>query len=403
MIHDFELDGPPSLYSRSRLARWRRACTSCKLFRLDWRPRAALPACSRRAPLGGEDPGGLQCANHSNRSSSPSRATTRSMRLPPAYVADASGRPMHSWRVLILPFMEGDDHQFQSLYDRYDFAEPWDGPHNIRLLEEHAARLRLPEPDPPCTAVTSYVAITGPGTMFPGTLRSTSRGRHGRAVRHADGRRDRTSTVPWTAPLDLDVRTMSIDINDPGVRAISSRHPGRRAQSRLGEVRFPSWTTGSAPHVLAAWSRSRAARRSISRKPCSRGELREEADVRRCGFIAGGVARPGAPGIRVASGAIGARGHPRGRRRRAPAVPALLGAGLRLRRGRTSPCARAGGRTCARRRRSPTSATSASTTSSTTRTASTARPRRASRSITGRTWIRSTTACWPTASGRSSS
>jgi hypothetical protein len=26
--------------------------------------------------------------------------------FPPAYVADASGRPMHSWRVLLLPFME---------------------------------------------------------------------------------------------------------------------------------------------------------------------------------------------------------------------------------------------------------------------------------------------------------
>src|SRR5262245_3382414 len=26
--------------------------------------------------------------------------------LPPAYIADASGKPMHSWRVLILPFLE---------------------------------------------------------------------------------------------------------------------------------------------------------------------------------------------------------------------------------------------------------------------------------------------------------
>lgn len=26
--------------------------------------------------------------------------------FPPAYIADKSGRPMHSWRVLVLPFME---------------------------------------------------------------------------------------------------------------------------------------------------------------------------------------------------------------------------------------------------------------------------------------------------------
>jgi Protein of unknown function (DUF1559) len=38
--------------------------------------------------------------------------------LPPAYVADASGRPMHSWRVLLLPFLEQ-----QSLYDQYDFRK----------------------------------------------------------------------------------------------------------------------------------------------------------------------------------------------------------------------------------------------------------------------------------------
>jgi hypothetical protein len=49
--------------------------------------------------------------------------------LPPAYLADATGRPMHSWRVLLLPFLEA-----QSLYDQYDFREPWNGPNNSKLL-----------------------------------------------------------------------------------------------------------------------------------------------------------------------------------------------------------------------------------------------------------------------------
>src|SRR5690606_17767117 len=35
--------------------------------------------------------------------------------FPPAYLADSDGKPMHSWRVLILPYME-----HRSLYDRYD-------------------------------------------------------------------------------------------------------------------------------------------------------------------------------------------------------------------------------------------------------------------------------------------
>ena len=28
--------------------------------------------------------------------------------FPPAYIADKNGKPMHSWRVLILPYMEYD-------------------------------------------------------------------------------------------------------------------------------------------------------------------------------------------------------------------------------------------------------------------------------------------------------
>src|SRR5689334_12593064 len=34
--------------------------------------------------------------------------------FPPAYIADSQGRPMHSWRVLILPYLDRDD-----LYSQY--------------------------------------------------------------------------------------------------------------------------------------------------------------------------------------------------------------------------------------------------------------------------------------------
>jgi type II secretory pathway pseudopilin PulG len=51
--------------------------------------------------------------------------------LPPAYIADETGRPMHSWRVLILPHL-GE----QTLYNAYNFSEPWDGPNNSRLHDQ---------------------------------------------------------------------------------------------------------------------------------------------------------------------------------------------------------------------------------------------------------------------------
>src|SRR5262249_20708645 len=48
--------------------------------------------------------------------------------FPATYSVDSAGRPMHSWRVLILEFSSASDIP-------YDFNEPWDSPKNIRLAE----------------------------------------------------------------------------------------------------------------------------------------------------------------------------------------------------------------------------------------------------------------------------
>ncbi len=58
--------------------------------------------------------------------------------LPPAHVDGPGGKPMHSWRVLILPFLHYDE-----LYRQYDFAEPWDGPKNSLLAKAHSPRVSL--------------------------------------------------------------------------------------------------------------------------------------------------------------------------------------------------------------------------------------------------------------------
>ena len=142
--------------------------------------------------------------------------------LPPAYVADATGRPMHSWRVLILPFIDEN-----SLYKQYDFSEPWNGPNNITLLDRMPGVFSCPSRSSNPTNLTSYAAITGPGTMFPGAA----------SVRFADVTDGLARTIviaevadvdiPWTAPVDLDVRTMSVGVNDSKSPGISSRHPQR--------------------------------------------------------------------------------------------------------------------------------------------------------------------------------
>ena len=47
-------------------------------------------------------------------------------RLPPAITYAADGRAMHSWRMLMLPFMFGANLA-------YNFQEPWNGPGNSSL------------------------------------------------------------------------------------------------------------------------------------------------------------------------------------------------------------------------------------------------------------------------------
>jgi Leucine-rich repeat (LRR) protein len=136
--------------------------------------------------------------------------------FPPAYLTDAEGAPLHSWRVLILPFIEQ-----KSLYDAYRFDEPWNGPNNVKLAD------RMPEifhirSEPASTAMTNIVAIVGPGTAFPGS-RST------RIKEFADGL-DNTillaeiaaSDIPWLEPRDLRVEEMSFTVNDQRKPAISS-------------------------------------------------------------------------------------------------------------------------------------------------------------------------------------
>src|SRR5262249_9746575 len=85
-------------------------------------------------------------------------------RYPPAFVADKNGKPMHSWRVLILPFMGYDQ-----LYKAYDFSQPWDAPKNKKLLTERPYEYFCDD-DPGTNSAgasrTSYLAIVGPDTAW---------------------------------------------------------------------------------------------------------------------------------------------------------------------------------------------------------------------------------------------
>ncbi len=83
--------------------------------------------------------------------------------FPPSYVADTTGKPIHSWRTLLLPYLGQ-----QKLYKQYNFNEPWDGPNNRKLANIPVRVFNCPSAKNWGTNRTNYVAVTGPGTIWPG-------------------------------------------------------------------------------------------------------------------------------------------------------------------------------------------------------------------------------------------
>jgi type II secretory pathway pseudopilin PulG len=138
--------------------------------------------------------------------------------FPPAYVVDADGKRLHSWRVLILPFLSQE-----SLYASYRMDEPWDGPNNRRLIEQRPTIFDCPSRRAG-RGLTSYVAIVGPGTAFPGPGTTKLGDIHdgpGRTILVAEVS---NVDIAWTEPRDLDAETMSWIIDDPSRPSISSPH-----------------------------------------------------------------------------------------------------------------------------------------------------------------------------------
>ncbi len=81
--------------------------------------------------------------------------------LPPAVVDGPDGKPWHSWRVLLLPYLGQKE-----LYDRYKYDEPWNGPNNKKLLAEMPDVFRNPVHEDKNGTNTHFAAIVGKNTVL---------------------------------------------------------------------------------------------------------------------------------------------------------------------------------------------------------------------------------------------
>lgn len=80
--------------------------------------------------------------------------------LPPAYTVDANGKPLHSWRTLILPYLEE-----QQLYEMIDLSKPWDDPANAEAFNTEIWEYRCAEEDGPPNH-TTYLAVVASNGCF---------------------------------------------------------------------------------------------------------------------------------------------------------------------------------------------------------------------------------------------
>lgn len=123
---------------------------------------------------------------------------------------------MHSWRVLVLPFLDG-----RTLYDQYDFSEPWDGPNNSRLIEKRPRVFGLHGGDNE-GSYTNYLAVVGAETVWPfaeSTSYNDVMDGPSQTIMFVE---NVGSDITWTEPGDLDIATMSMDIQNNPTDGISS-------------------------------------------------------------------------------------------------------------------------------------------------------------------------------------
>jgi hypothetical protein len=119
-------------------------------------------------------------------------------RLPPAVVTDDNGRPLYSWRVLILPFLSG-----RQPFEQFKLDEAWDSPNNRTLLAT-TPDCYLPffgGRDPPGT--TRYQVFVGPGTPFDGSRVQADPASFPDGMSNTFLVVEGAEPVPWSKPADL--------------------------------------------------------------------------------------------------------------------------------------------------------------------------------------------------------
>lgn len=122
--------------------------------------------------------------------------------LPPAYTVDANGNKLHSWRTLILPFIEQ-----QAMYNQIDLSKPWNDPANAMFNNMVVPTYACPSSNL-SPGSTTYQVVVDPSSVFPGaTSVKLTAVTDGTSNTLAVVESSPADAVLWMEPGDLDLPT----------------------------------------------------------------------------------------------------------------------------------------------------------------------------------------------------
>lgn len=151
--------------------------------------------------------------------------------FPPVYTVDADGKPLHSWRTLILPYIDQ-----APLYNQLNLSKPWDDPANAEAFKTSVPTYLCPS-TPGTDGKTVYlaVAIKG-GCMEPGASRTIKEITDGTSDTILVIEVPHEQAVTWYVPQDADAAVLQ----GFSSKSKETHTGGRHALMGDGTVRFIS-------------------------------------------------------------------------------------------------------------------------------------------------------------------
>lgn len=151
-------------------------------------------------------------------------------KLPAAATCDPNGKPLLSWRVAILPYIEQG-----GLYNQFKMDEPWDGPNNSKLIPLMPKTYAIPNDTTTPAGLTHYRVFVGNGAAFDWCKGANIPNDFSDGTSNTILVVEAATAVPWTKPDELDY-----DPNGPLPALDNQFSGGSQAALADGEVRMIS-------------------------------------------------------------------------------------------------------------------------------------------------------------------